>query len=211
MTSFVVEGKPRKLIFISHEALTNGSEACRERGGEKWWKIINYLCSNRDYLDVQVWNFFSSLVGSAKGEKIFRLSFSLPLDFSRNFTNETHAIESFYHEVECLVTNICCFCFFGKRILRIDKKLESLWQKSNWWQLIEKQFNCVSFQRFHAISLSRDSDRSSLAFEAFCCGKKMQCSLNKLIFCYFIANKCIFSLALYVNSIFRSWSVSFRI
>lgn len=84
------------------------------------------MFEQRLYLDVRVWRFFSLLVGRARGEKIFRLSFFLPLNFSRTFTNETHAIESFYQEVECLVTNICCFCFFGTRILRIDKKLESL-------------------------------------------------------------------------------------
>lgn len=105
----------------------------------------------RLYLDVRVWRFFRRWTGRAKGKKIFRLSFLLPLDFSRTFTNETHAIESFYQAVECLVTNICCFCFLGEEFYELIRNSNHCDGKVIDGQLIEKQFNCVSF-----LALSRD-------------------------------------------------------
>lgn len=77
-------------------------------------KIINYLCSNRDSIWMCEFGGFFVVGKQNERRKDFPTFVSFPLDFSRTFTKETHAIESFYQEVKCLVTNICCFCFLGE-------------------------------------------------------------------------------------------------
>lgn len=97
-------------------------EACRHDSKAGLVKENNYLCLNRDSTWMCMFGVFSLLDGKGGVKMNFRPSLLLSLDFSRTFTNETHAIESFYQEVECLVlVTICCFCFLTE-LSETDKK-----------------------------------------------------------------------------------------
>lgn len=120
-----------------------------------------YLCWNRDSIWMCMYGNFFHYWTARWRQKDFTTFVSSFAGLFSNFTNETYAIESFYQEVECLeLVTYLLFCFFfERRILEIDSKTRIIAEKRN-------------FHSVFVIYLSWDRDWSSLAFEAFCCGKK---------------------------------------